>query len=80
MKPTPVLCFGAVDGDAGIFLDGEKIGEQKEPAEVMWDQAFTVALPVPFAASTPHTLVVRVKKGSQAAGIWRPVKVAMRGE
>ena len=79
VKPTPVLYFGAVDGDADIFLDGEKIGEQKEPPEVMWDQAFTVALPVAFAANTPHTLVIRVRKDSQAAGIWRPVRVAMRG-
>ena len=68
-----------MDGDEGIFLDGQKIGEQKEPPEVMWDQAFTVALPVAFAAGTPHKLVVRVKKDSQAAGIWRPVRVPWRG-
>ena len=76
----PALFFGAVDGYADIFLDGEKIGEQKEPPGVMWDQPFLVPLPKDFVPDAPHRLLVRVEKDSQAAGIWRPVRIVIVDE
>ena len=76
-RPVPVLFFGAVDGYADIFLDGVKIGEQKEPPGVMWDQPFTIPLPADFAPHETHRLVVRVEKDSHAAGIWRPVRIVL---
>lgn len=71
----PALTFGAVDGDADIFLNGIKIGAQKIPPEVMWDKEFSIPLPADFDPEAPQRLAVRVRKDRAAAGIWRPVRV-----
>jgi hypothetical protein len=34
-----VLYFGAIDGEADIYMDGQKIGEQKLNPGYMWDKA-----------------------------------------
>jgi hypothetical protein len=70
-----VLHFGAVDGVADIFLDGVKIGEQKEEVGVMWDKPFTILLPAEMDPAQAHRLVVRVQKDNFAAGIWKPVRI-----
>ena len=69
------LLFGAVDGLADVYLDGKKIGEQKKPLEIMWNRPFKIALPGDFDPAADHTLVVRVRKDSMLAGIWRPVSI-----
>ncbi|MBT3375841.1 MAG: DUF4838 domain-containing protein [Lentisphaerae bacterium] len=76
--PAPVaagslsLYFGAVDGLCDAFIDGDKIGEQKESPGVMWNQGFY--LPIKNAIGPEkHRLVVRVEKETHAAGIWKPV-------
>jgi hypothetical protein len=46
----------------------------------MWDKAFTIPLPIDFNASGPHSLVIRVKKNIQAAGIWKPVWITILSE
>jgi hypothetical protein len=68
------LWFGAVDGDADIFLDGEKIGEQKLPPTSMWQHGFYIPIK---AALTPgaHRLVIRVYKSNFNAGIWKPISI-----
>jgi hypothetical protein len=71
------LVFGAIDGDADVFLDGNKIGEQKQDVGFMWDKPFAVDLPETFAVAAEHRLTVRVRKDLYAAGIWRPVTVAL---
>ena len=71
------LLFRAVDGTADIFLDGEKIGEQKIPPSVMWNRAFAIPLPATMDPSTTHRLVVRVEKDLHAAGIWKPVSLVV---
>lgn len=72
-----VLHFGAVDGTADIYLDSVKIGEQKREPAIMWDKEFVVPLPDDFAIEGKHTLAVRVRKDGYAAGIWKPVSVAV---
>jgi hypothetical protein len=79
-KGKRVLYFGAVDGEADMYLDGKKIGEQKIDPGYMWDKAFTIPLPIDFNASGPHSLVIRVKKNIQAAGIWKPVWITILSE
>ena len=74
---TLVVFFGAVDGTADVYLDGRKIGEQKMSPDAMWDQPFTVALPEGFEYDQQHRLVVRVEKFTHAAGIWKPVSIAL---
>ena len=69
------LLVGAVDGYADIYLNGRKIGEQKEDVGKMWDKAFTVNVPGGFDAAVKNTLVIRVQKDSHAAGIWKPVSI-----
>ena len=71
------LLFGAVNGTVDVFLDGEKIGEQKRPAGQMWKKPFVIDLPADLDPATKHRLVVRVEKKSHAAGIWKPVSVVI---
>jgi len=68
------LYFGSVDGTCDVFVDGDKVGEQKKPPAVMWNQGFYLPLRGTLEAGE-HTLVVRVEKKSHAAGIWRPVSL-----
>lgn len=72
-----VLHFGAVDGLCDIYVDGEKIAEQKLAPEYMWDTPFTVQLPKGIAPGK-HNVLVRVEKYACAAGIWKPVSLVDR--
>ena len=71
----PVIQFCAVDGLADVFLDGVKIGEQKQSLDTMWDQPFQVPLPADLDFRVAHCLRVRVKKDSCQAGIWKMVTI-----
>jgi hypothetical protein len=69
------IAFGAVDGTCDVFVDGQQVGEQKLPPEVMWDQPFHLPLAGGLQAGA-HTLVIRVEKvcGPESnAGIHLPV-------
>jgi len=69
----PVLWFGAIDGDADIYLDGEKIGEQKLPATSMWQHGFYIPLKERLVPGSRHKMVIRVFKDHANAGIWKPI-------
>ena len=69
------LHFGAVDGDAQVFLDGKLLGKQDVDVAFMWDKPFALPLPDDFDPRVPHRLVVRVEKDRFAAGVWKPVTV-----
>ena len=69
------ILFGAIDGAADIFLDGEKIGELKVNTGEMWNKPLGVALPAGLDRNREHHLTVRVEKRILAAGIWQPVKI-----
>ena len=71
--------FGAVDGRCDIYLDGQKMAEQKEPPHMMWDKPFFRPIDKPLD-SGPHRLVVRVEKKNFAAGIWKPVSIVDMAE
>ena len=66
--------FAAVDGFTDIFLDGEKIGEQKLSAQAMWNQGFFIPLDDGLASGR-HTLMLRVTKNYANAGMWRRVSI-----
>ena len=68
------LWIGAVDGTADIFLDGEKIGEQKLPPTSMWQHGFYIPLRNDLAPGK-HTLVIRVFKSNYKAGIWKKIAI-----
>ncbi len=74
-KDAPLaLWFGAIDGDADIFIDGVKVGEQKLPATSMWQHGFFIPLPGNLAPGE-HRIAVRVFKSHHAAGIWKEVSI-----
>jgi hypothetical protein len=74
------MLFGSVDGTCDVFIDGEKVGEQKRPPEIMWNRPFHLALDAGLAPGK-HTLVIRVEKdtrGDTNAGIYLPVWIVDR--
>ncbi len=68
------LFFGAIDGYSDIYVDEEKIGEQKIDPAYTWNKPLSVKLPATIGTGK-HTVVVRVFKPNFLAGIWRPVTV-----
>ena len=74
-RGAPLACyFGSIDGAADIFIDGEKIGEQKLSAQGMWNQGFYLPVDDGLAPGR-HTMVIRVSKGYANAGIWRRISI-----
>lgn len=65
--------FGAVDGFAHIYLDGELIGEQLENPAKMWDLPYAIKCGAICKGS--HRLNLRVEKDMWSAGIWKPVSI-----
>jgi len=66
------LEFGAVDGYADIYIDGDKVAEQKVSPSQMWNKPFSRKIEAPLRPGK-HVMVVRVEKEKYAAGIWKPV-------
>ena len=74
-RGAPLGCFfESIDGDADVFIDGVKIGEQKLPATVMWNHGFYLAITDGLAPGR-HTMVIRVHKPNHNAGIWKPISI-----
>ena len=74
-KGAPLaLWFGAIDGTADIFIDGEKVGEQTISAMHTWQHGFFIPLPEGLARGN-HRLVIRVFKENYNAGIWKPITI-----
>lgn len=73
-SPTESLqfYFRAIDGRCNIYLDGERIAEQKQSPQVMWNKPFFRPIDGGLAPGS-HRLVVRVEKKNHAAGIWKPI-------
>lgn len=67
-----LLLFGAVDGYCDVFVDGKKVGEQKQPLDVMWDRPFHLSLDKGLPPGR-HTMVIRVSKENGEAGVHKPV-------
>ncbi len=72
-----MILFGSVDGICDVFIDGEKVGEQKLPPEIMWNKPFHIPVSAGLSPGK-HTMVVRVEKEIKSdtnAGIWGPVQI-----
>jgi len=71
-----VLHFGAVDGRAWVYLNGELIAEHDG-----WDSAFTAPLDRgALRGGERAVLALRVWDGAKQGGIWKPVSVAVPEE
>lgn len=68
-----LLFFGAVDGDALVFLNGQKVGERLlGPRGEGWDQPIIFNV-TPHLKTGENQLSVRVTKRSAMAGIYQGV-------
>ena len=77
------LRFGAVDGDARVWIDGTLAGVQDRPPAEMWDRPFALDVTTLLKPGMRQRFAVRVSKvpGPYEEGIWKPVELrAGRGE
>ena len=68
-----ILFFGAVDGDAEVYFNGQKVGEHRLAKDgTGWDQPFGIDV---TSALKPgqNTIAVRVVKTSNMGGIYKGV-------
>lgn len=73
LEQGAMLHFGAVDGEAWVYLGGDLIGHHEG-----WDEPF--AAPLKGAVAGENVLAVRVWDGGAQGGIWKPVTVAVPEE
>jgi hypothetical protein len=69
-----LLCFGAVDEDAYVYLNGELLGTHAYGADG-WNTPFEFALDGRLRFGEPNTLAVRVVSKAGVGGIWKSVKI-----
>ncbi|MCX5642508.1 MAG: beta galactosidase jelly roll domain-containing protein [Candidatus Omnitrophica bacterium] len=75
------LYFGAVDGDASVFVNGRKIGEHTLlPDGQGWDKPFFFDCTDLLVSGKPNMIAVRVKKTVFMGGIFRGVKIIRADE
>ena len=74
------LLFHAVDGTAKVWIDGELAGEQRECADVMWDQPWVLDVSRQVASKTRFRIVIKVVKERFNCGIYRPVELRVAHE
>lgn len=73
------LHFGAVDEQAWVYVNGERVGEHTVESEgagpgAIWNRPFTIPIaPEHLRADEPNQLAVRTHAGGGQAGIVRPV-------
>ena len=72
-----VLCFGAVDELATVWVNGKKVGGHDEPPDIGWDKPFGVDVTRTIRLGQANTIAVRVDNSALAGGIWKPVKLAI---
>lgn len=68
------LCFGAVDEDAWVWLNGKYVG-QRVKGEVAWNSPFRFDIGQEIAWGAENVLAVRVFDSRFGGGIWKPVRI-----
>ncbi len=77
-KRNCFLHFGAIDGDAAIFINDRKIGEHNLlPNGSGWDSPLYFDLSEFVTDGKTTTIAVRVKKTAYKCGIFKGVKIIM---
>ena len=69
------LHFGAIDGWAKVYLNGQLVGQHTEPPAVMWNKPWTVDISAAAKTGASNRLVISVTKDKYAAGIYKPVQL-----
>ncbi len=68
------LCFGAIDEEADIWLNGVPLGHHAHG----WMTPFELDITRAARFDRPNTLVVRVLDNDGVGGIWKPVSIRYR--
>ena len=68
------LCFGAVDEDAWVWLNGKYVG-QRVKGEAAWSTPFRFDVGREIAWGAENVLAVRVFDSRFGGGIWKPVRI-----
>ncbi len=72
-----VLFFGAIDGDADIYLNGEQMGQHRLGANGQgWDKAFGIDISNALKTGQ-NTLAVKVTKTNNVGGIYKGASLLM---
>jgi hypothetical protein len=70
------LYFGAVDGNAAVFLNGKKVGEHVLPENGDgWDKPFSFDITNALEQGKPNLIAVRVKDTVGMSGIFKGVQI-----
>jgi len=81
VEKTLTLVFGAVDEQAWVYLNGQRIGEHTvkstgKPAADIWEEPFEIKVPpAALRLGAENVLAVRVHDSAFAGGICRRVRV-----
>lgn len=71
-----ILYFGAVDGDATVFVNGQKVGEHLLGKDGDgWDKPFYFDITDHLKQDAVNLMAVRVLKNSAMSGIFKGVKI-----
>ena len=71
-----LIYFGAVDGDATVYINGKEVGQHNLKAEgAGWDQPFYFDITDAVTQTGPNLIAVRVKKDNFMAGIYKGVQI-----
>jgi len=68
------LCFGGVDEDAWVWLNGTYVGQRVE-GEAGWDKPFRFDVEREIKWGAENVLAVRVYDSRFGGGIWKPVRL-----
>ncbi len=75
-----LLLFGAVDGDAEIYVNGRKVGQHPlGPDGAGWDQPFHFDI-TPALTEGTNTIAVGVTKTTNMSGIYKGVSLLAQGD
>jgi hypothetical protein len=75
---TLILAFGAVDGEALVYLNGEEIGRHDGDNALHWDKPFEFDVSDLLNYGETNRLTVRVKDTEKLGGIFKPVRFIER--
>lgn len=73
-----LLAFGAVDGDAIVYLNGIRIGAHDGDDETNWNEPFELDIGRHLRYGGPNQLTLRVRDTAMLGGIFKPVRIVTR--
>ena len=75
---TIILAFGAVDGEALVYLNGRRVGRHDGDNEEHWDKPFDFDVSRLLQYGKANQLTVRVLATQAMGGIFKPVQLLSR--